>query len=356
MATACSATGYLNRRLTGERRDGAAAYEGPWPVDPVARDWSGDPAAYDASGLSRGLLPDLVDPGGLLGRVTPEAAAATGLPAGLPVHATANDKAVEALGCGVVDDREGAPVLLSLGTYVAAMTPTPTRLGQDVAASGAWTNSACVPGRWLAESAGVRRGMWTVSWAERLLDGDLESLGAQAAAVPPGCDGLVAVLDWLAPTDAPHRRGALIGFDGTQGGGHVLRAVLEGVVLTMHEHVLALEEVLGRRHDEVVVSGGGSRSDLVAQLVADIFDRPVRRPVVRDAVLVGSAVCAAVGAGLHPTWEAAVDSMVGLDAPLVADPGAVAAYVGVARRHALARAGLDPLTRALAEAARTPPT
>ena len=55
-------------------------------------------AAYAAAGMPRDMLFDLVPPGGRLGQVTPEAAGATGIPAGLPVYATANDKAVEALG------------------------------------------------------------------------------------------------------------------------------------------------------------------------------------------------------------------------------------------------------------------
>ena len=64
------------------------------------------------------MLFDLVAPGDVLGTLTAAAAAATGLPAGVPVVATANDKAVEALGCGLVDS---GGVLVSLGTYVAGM-------------------------------------------------------------------------------------------------------------------------------------------------------------------------------------------------------------------------------------------
>ena len=114
-----TSSGYITHRLTGEFVDTAANYEGVWPIDHDTAAWSSDPAAYAATGMARGLLFDLVPPGARLGTVTAAAAQATGIPAGLPVYATANDKAVEALGSGLDED---GTVLLSLGTYIAAMT------------------------------------------------------------------------------------------------------------------------------------------------------------------------------------------------------------------------------------------
>ena len=160
-----SASGYLAVRLTGNRRDSAASYQGMWPKDPAAGQWSTDPAELERTGMPVRLLSDLVEPGDLLGRITPEAARETGIPAGLPVYATANDKAVEALGSGLVD---AGPMLLSLGTYIAAMT-----VGEDPARRAGrrryWVNDCVCPGRYLYESGGIRRGMWTVSWLRHLV-------------------------------------------------------------------------------------------------------------------------------------------------------------------------------------------
>ena len=97
--------------------------------------------------------------------MTPEAAGATGIPAGLPVYATANDKAVEALGSGLDDD---GTVLLSLGTYIAAMTIGSSSSSAD---GSYWANFAARPGTYLYESTGIRRGMWTISWYRTLLEG-----------------------------------------------------------------------------------------------------------------------------------------------------------------------------------------
>ena len=89
------------------------------------------------------MLFDLVPPGGLLGEVTSAAAEATGIPVGLPVYATANDKAVEALGGGLEED---GTVLLSLGTYIAAMTIGSSSRSAD---DSYWVNFAAQPGKYL---------------------------------------------------------------------------------------------------------------------------------------------------------------------------------------------------------------
>lgn len=322
-----TSSGYVAHRLTGEFRDAAANFQGVWPIDQRTWRWSDDPAAYETTGMPRGMLPELVEPGGLLGTVTTDAAQATGLPVALPVYATANDKAVEALGAGLAHDDE---LLLSLGTYISSMTIAP---GPD-SGTAYWTNFGSRPGQYLAESEGIRRGMWTVSWFRSLLtespptgpaadtspvvasQDDLYALEAElsraAASLPMGSDGVTVVLDWLATADEPTRRGAIVGFSGSQGRAHIHRAILEGIAFTMADHAEAMAAELGRSFSSLLVTGGGAHSDLMLQLAADAFGLPVRRSRVDDAAGIGAAVCAAVGAGLHPSWDAAVARMVGV--------------------------------------------
>ena len=206
VAYATTSSGYLTHRLTGELRDSAANnILLQWPIDTDTWQWSGDPALFERFDVSREMLAELQLPGDVAGTVTPEASAATGIPAGLPVVTTANDKAVEALGSGSLGE---TTALVSLGTYIAAMVhgrenrTTPTHF---------WTNFACIPGRYLYESHGVRRGMWTLSWFLDLLGEEIEERAAslrlsreryierEAEAVPAGSDGLMTVLDWLRP-------------------------------------------------------------------------------------------------------------------------------------------------------------
>ncbi|MCH1866056.1 FGGY-family carbohydrate kinase [Nocardioides sp. CFH 31398] len=321
-----ASSAYLTARLTGVVRDSTAAYA-LWQEPPE----------------------DVVEPGEVLGEVTVAAAAATGLPAGVPVVATANDKAVEALGCGLL---QPGPLLVSLGTFVASMAVGPP--GAEASGTSYWANPAAVPGAVLLESTGVRRGMWTVSWVRDLVGhhlavdgraGDEVALGEAAAALDVGADGLLCVPDWLAPPDAPWRRGAFVGFDGRHGPAHLYRAVLEGLVLTVTGHARAMADEVGLDVTTVVVSGGGGRSPLVLAMVAACLQAPVRAPTAPSAAGLGAAVSAAVGVGLHPTWPDAVDAMVHLGEAAHPDPAWVTAYADVRARHAALVAALDGVLR-----------
>jgi sugar (pentulose or hexulose) kinase len=361
VATITSAGGYLAVRLTGERRDSYASFQGMWPIDPVARDWSHDDHVLAQVGMPRSLLPDLVDPGALLGRVTRAAADATGLPVDCPVFATSNDKAVEALGCGLDDDHT---LLLSLGTYICSMT-----IGDDPRAGDDryWVNTAAVPGRFLYESGGIRRGMWTVSWLRDLVSAQAppglsavqvqQWLNAGAAEVPPGSAGLFTVPDWLAPTHAPWRRGAIVGLVGGHGPFHLYRSILEGIVLTMHQRAGEMGEALGRSFSRLVVSGGGSRSDVMMSVVADVFGMPASRTAVPDAVAVGAAICAAVGARVHGSFEAAMAAMVRPGDTVEPDPLRQESYQVVTRQYAALPLYTDPMFQRLASlGGAVPPT
>ena len=216
-----------------------------------------------------------------------------------------------------------------------------------------WVNDAAVPGRTLVESEGIRRGMWTVSWLRQLVSAaapdlvdphDVEAwLEAGAREVPPGCGGLLTVPDWLAPPDAPHRRGVVararrlpraappapVGPGGDRD---------DDAAATSRRWSHALGLAPGR----LVVSGGGARSDLMTQLVADVFGRTAWRPAVADAAGLGAAVCAAVGHGTHPSLRGRGRGDDPPRRPVRARPG---------RARGVRRAG-----RGLRRASRSPPT
>ena len=158
-----ASSGYITHRLTGEKKDTIANYEYGWPVDVDNWKWSDNPEAYKATGMPKEMLFDLVMPGDILGYVTEEAAKATGLPAGVPVVATSNDKAVEGLGTGCMGD---STVCISLGTYTSAMMEGKENLKGT---SYAWPKFSCMPNKYLYDSNGIRRGMWTVSWYRDIL-------------------------------------------------------------------------------------------------------------------------------------------------------------------------------------------
>ncbi len=351
VAWVTTSSGYVGHRLTGAFRDTAANYQGMWPIDTDTWRWSTDDAAYAATGMQRSQLFELVDPGEVLGTITAEASEATGLPVGLPVVATANDKAVEALGCGLLDP---STLLVSLGTYIAGMSVGARNIGD---ATDFWTNFGSEPGRYLYESGGIRRGMWTVSWFRDLLGSGTEAeaaaagervedlLNREASAVPAGSDGLLTVLDWLAPADATFRKGSILGFDGRQGRGHVYRSILEGIAMTMRDRADAMGGELGIAYERVVVSGGGSSSDLMMQVMADVFQVPTIRVVGDSAAGRGAAICAAVATGVHPSFAAAAEAMVVERDRTTPRPEHAAVYDALRAVHADVTAHTDAVYR-----------
>jgi sugar (pentulose or hexulose) kinase len=315
VAYVTTSSGYMTHRFTGQFNDTAANYAGEWPIDSDTWQWSDDPAVIEHYNIPRTMLFNLQMPGDIAGRLTPAAAAALDMPAGLPVVVTANDKAVEALGSGSLSETSA---LISLGTYIASMVhgqenrKTPTAF---------WTNYACVPHKYLYESHGIRRGMWTVSWYLDLLGEELARaaevqgvtreayLEREAAAVPAGSDGLMTVLDWLAPEEQPFRKGIMIGFDARHTRGHLYRSILEAIALTMKNRVDAMCAELSISLDEIVISGGGANSSLFMQIFADVFAIPSSRSVGSGGASLGAAICVAVATGAYPDFETAAARM-----------------------------------------------
>ncbi len=346
-----ASSGYLTHRLTGRFRDSAASYEGHWPIDTDSWQWLADDGDLARFGVPRQQLLELVRPGDVLGGLTGAAAAATGLPTGVPVVATANDKAVEALGSGL---RSGSDLLVSLGTYITAMTLGDRNRGQQAAF---WTNLAALPGRYLYESTGIRRGMWTVSWLRDLLGEELltraraagtgveQLLNDGAEKVPPGSEGLLTVLDWLAPVDAPWRRGAVLGLDARHGPFHLYRSLLEAIALTMRAHATRMTRELGTEPTHLVLSGGGSQSEVMMQVMADVFELPVLRGAAPSAAALGAAISAAVAVGQHPSHDAAMSAMVHPDLVVEPDPGTRATYRALADVHGSLAATLEDVFR-----------
>lgn len=344
-------TGYITMRLTGNKVDTVANYMGIWPIDVDKWKWSVDEALWKYFPAYHDKLFDLVLPSELLGHITAEAASLTSLPAGLPVFATANDKAVEALGAGLIKADE---LLVSLGTYTTSMMTGEKNYGTGLT-DAFWSNMADQPHRYLYESGGIRRGMWTISWFKDLFGPELDELlksqgtsmlarlNEEAAVVPAGSDGLVALMDWLPPLDKKYRRGGLIGFDNRHGRGHIFRAIMEGLALTMFNYSTHMIEQLKRQPSAMIVTGGGSNSDLFMQILADVYNIPTRRNVINGAASLGAAINVAIGANVYPDYDTAIESMVRTDRTFQPDSTNVARYQQIAVRYQQLYTDLDPV-------------
>jgi sugar (pentulose or hexulose) kinase len=309
-------SGYLTFRMTGEFRDSAGNIVGPMPFDVKrfrwARKW--DPK-WKLFFVEEEKLPALVNPGDVLGQVTPAAAADTGIPAGLPLIAASNDKGCEVLGAGCLTPDTAC---ISFGTI--ATINTQNRRYVEVQRLMPPYPSA-IPGQFYSE-IGVMRGLWMVSWFKQEF-GLQERLQAQEGgvqpealfdellrSVPPGAMGLVLQPYWTpGPALASYAKGSIIGFGEIHTRAHLYRAIIEGLLFGLKEGAQLTEKKNGVTMTRVRAAGGGSQSHEIMQATADVFGVPAQRPHTHETAVVGAAIDAAVGLKLFSDFPGAVAAM-----------------------------------------------
>lgn len=304
--------------LTGRAVSCLASADATGLLDLRRRAWSGE--LVKVVGLDRARLPELVEPGYVVGRLSSEAAAATSLPHSVTVYAGAGDAQAACLGAGII---EPGRAFLDLGSSINLGVLT----HGYVADRAGRTLIAALPGRYCLEVA-LRGATLGFDWLARTTEPDLDlkvarqRLEAAAAEVPPGAGGLLALPYWSgvkSPFWNDGVRGALIGLSPSHGPAHLYRAFLEGLAL---EARLGLDGIEAATHTpirEVVLLGGASTSLLWRRVFTDVLARPVRPLTVRDGSLLGVAVGSAVAHGLFDTFEQATSAMVHTDERL--EPG-----------------------------------
>lgn len=309
---------WLHHQLTGRLALAPGGTSGVWPWKAKAREWDRSAVLQTVLGFRDEWLPEIVEAGQEIGRITASAAEETGLPEGLPLYACGGDKQAEALGGGVrVGRRDVAAV--SLGTASSIVIPWRKPL-----ASRRYTyltNASCEPASWSLEYM-VFRGMWTVRWFANNFGQDLAARAAEegrpieallcdeAARIPPGSGGVVTWPRWSPSLQHPEEVGAVLGLREVHSRGHLFRSLLEGIAFDLRRGLGILESATGARVRELRVGGGGSRSDVVVQILADVLNLPVVRPASEELAARGAAMVAAVAGGQHPTMDAAVSAMV----------------------------------------------
>jgi len=309
-------SGYLTHRMSGEFRDSAGNIIGTMPFDVKTFRWaSKDDLKWTLFPVEEEKLPDLVNPGELLGHVTEKAAEDTGIPKGLPLIAASNDKACEVIGAGCLTPDTAC---ISFGTIATINTQNKEYV--ELRPLMAPYPSA-IPGQFYSE-VGVTRGLWMVSWfkqefglQERLLAMDGEAQPEELFEelirdVPPGSMGLVLQPYWTpGPELASYAKGSIIGFGDIHTRAHLYRAIIEGLGFALKEGAQLTEKKNKTPIVQIRASGGGSQSDSIMQVTADIFGLPAQRPHTHETSIVGAAIDAAVGLKFFPDFDQAVNAM-----------------------------------------------
>ncbi len=309
-------SGFFTRRLTGELNDSVGNVIGPVPFDVKKSDWAGKfDLKWRLFPIEREKLPDLLPPTQILGHVTAEAAEQTGIPSGLPMVAASNDKACDVIGSGCLTPDQGC---VSFGTTATINTQTDQYVELRPMLP---PYPSAVPGEYYTE-VNVVRGLWMVSWfkeefglQERLTAAESgqapeDLLEELVRDVPPGSQGLICQPYWAPGPDLePYAKGAVFGFGDVHTRAHLYRAILEGIVFALKEGAELTEKKNGVAIRELRATGGGSRSDSIMQMTADIFDLSVHRAHTPETSVIGAAVDAAVGIGAYPDVATAVQAM-----------------------------------------------
>ncbi len=328
----------------------------PSPLPRTGRGAEGEDAGWPLRMLARVGLEDVPGkvPGAALpmgakgGELSAAAAHELGLQRGIAVSMSGIDAHAGMVGLDVL---EPGTLALITGTSTCHLAQSP----RAVFDSGLWGpfEDAVIPGEWTLEAGQASTG-GTVRWLLDTLGGALPPGGARyaaadaaAAAVLPGADGL-AVLDFWqgsrTPIKDPAARGTIWGLTTAHGPGHLLRAVYEGTAYG-NRHILEMLDRLGVPTGRLVACGGGTRSALWLQILADVAGVPITLPETPDAVALGTAMCAAVGAGAYPDLRAAGRAMVRLTTTIEPAAATRAVYDAGYGRYKDTYAALAPLFR-----------
>jgi xylulokinase len=306
---------FLVHRLTGEWRTTWACADPLGLLDMEAWDWSD--RLLEMASLGREQLPELSPPGAVMGELGADAADAFGLPAGLPVVGGAGDGQSAGLGANIT---EPGRAYLNLGTAVVAGT-----YSQDYHWDRAFrTLCGPIPETYTLETL-TQGGTLTVSWfqdriatleAHRLQLNlhDLDLLEAAATQAGPGARGLLLVPYW-AGSQTPYwdsaARGVVFGLADHHGKGDIFRAILEGIAFELRLQFDGLDEAVDHPLQTLHAMGGGSRSALWRQIVADVCRRPLIACREVETTSLGAAIHAAAAAGWYESLPEAAAAMSG---------------------------------------------
>jgi sugar (pentulose or hexulose) kinase len=333
-------SGYLTYRLTDCFVDSVGCQVGYIPFDYKGLTWASSwNWKWQVVPMDPSILPELVPPAHPLGQITPQAAEATGIPAGLPLIAAAADKACEVIGAGCLQPHIGC---LSFGTP-ATINTTHEKYVEVIPLIPPYP--AAVPGRYSLEIQ-IYRGFWMVSWFKKEFAYVEQTLARERGIqpeelfdelvnqVPPGSLGLTLLPYWSPglKVPGPEAKGAIVGFGDVHTRAHLYRAILEGLAYGLCE---GKERAEKRSHvpiRELRVAGGGSQSNAALQLTADVFGLPATRPHVYEASGLGAAIDGAVGLGLHPDFDTAVQEMTRVGDTFAPDPKNHEIYDALYRR------------------------
>lgn len=305
---------YIRYRLTGELFTEVSDAAGTLLFDVIKKRWS--TSLLEKLEIDQNLLPPVLNSFDLAGRITKNIAEQTGLKFGTPVVAGGADNACGAVGSGIIQEGK---VMVSIGSsgVVLAQTNNPQA---DQEGRIHLFNHAC-PDSWYMMGVTLSAGM-SYEWLQKKLFNhslDYAKLDQLAEEVNPGSEGLI-FLPYLYGERTPHAdanaRGVYFGISGKHDQRHFIRSVLEGVTFALKDSLELIKDK-GVKIKEIRAIGGGAKSRVWQQILADILGEEINLLNVEEGPAFGAALIAGVGVGVYSSFAEAVNGIVKVQKTIV---------------------------------------
>lgn len=291
---------YIRYKLTGNINTEVSDAAGTLLFDVKKKEWSKELA--NLLDIETNILPPVIESVEIAGKINKSTSQISKLKEGIPVVAGGADNACGAVGSGII--KEGR-VMVSIGSsgVVLAQTNNPTAdsKGRIHLFNHTKPNSWYMMGVML--SAGV-----SFNWLKNSLfdeSMDYEKLNKKAEAIAPGSEGLI-FLPYLYGERTPHNdanaRGVFFGISGRHKQGHFIRSVMEGVTFGLKDSLRLIKDQ-DVKVKEIRAIGGGAKSRVWQQILADIMGQNIKLLNVEEGPAYGAAIIAGVGVGIFESFQ-----------------------------------------------------
>ena len=301
---------YIKFLLTGEMVTDYSDAAGTMLFNVAEQKWSAE--MFKLFGIERAFFPEVDKSAAVIGKVTKEAAKKTGIPEGIPVINGCADQAATSLGAGMVSRGQVTAIIGTAGVVSvlsdrAAADPENRVLCWNYCLEDKWINLG------IMQTAGE-----SLKWFKNAFDQDLEDVyqnyNQKAAEIPEGSEGLI-FLPYLMGERTPYwdsdARGVFFGLNLKHQKYHFVRAIMEGVSFAFKNNLEAVES-LGVKVENLRLLGGGAKSGVWKDILADVLNRKIETVEVEETGALGSSILCGLALGIYQSPEAAVEKLVSI--------------------------------------------
>ena len=326
---------YVRHQLTGDYVTDYIEAEGSMMFDVNTMQWSGELCSI--LGIETSALPEIVKPADIVGKITKSAADITGLSEGTPVLCGTTDTVMEVFAAGAAEKGQMTLKLATAGricivtdrAYPDINLINYSHIVDGLFYPGTATKSCAASYRWFRDTFG----------------GDYRELDQMAASVDIGCDGLVFhpyLNGELTPYANPGLCADFVGVRSSHTKAHFARAVLEGVAMSMLDCKEALEALNIPHQGSAAIIGGGAKSSLWRQMIADCLGLKLNQMKYADSSF-GSAMLAGIAAGVFKSPRQALEICNKKVSETVPNPENTKKYRALFKRYKAVQKALEPI-------------